>query len=221
MPSKDLLTWSFWVIRLLTSYKGEFDIQKHEIQRAVQKAFHLSLLYSDLFSEQFSWKEVYVLSQAGVASTLYDISSDWWKSLSIYRWKLLFALRELGWEEAAKIGIDLFDKDIEGKLENDGLERGVTTLEYIIASGWTDFLNQMNSSTVHTLGFFLQIVDDILDYEEDIKTDDTNCFRSCNADNYVSYYRDYLQKYSWLAERPIFGWKLLPIVEARLKKINH
>lgn len=69
---------------------------------------------------------------------------------------------------------NLLDRERAGTLLLDGLERGVVTTEFVLQTmGIREIFDR--KCDIWQLGIYLQIVDDVLDFEDDLKKGDQNC----------------------------------------------
>lgn len=84
-----------------------------------------------------------------------------------------------------ELAIDLYEKDKAQKLADEGLERGAIAFRFVTEMmGIQEVFASKGADLDHT-GRVLQIVDDVLDYEEDIVEGETNCLASANKQIYL------------------------------------
>lgn len=123
---------------------------------------------------------------AALLSAVYDHDTDWSVALdyesSNFRLLLESYVRD---EDAVKIGRSLFERDLEGKLSEDGLERGSAALTFytaIIGSVWMDCYTPQE---INAFGRLLQIIDDLIDFDNDKKKGHKNCFLCSSHDSFL------------------------------------
>lgn len=170
--------------QLALSNALSLKIRPHEFLRYFCKAAHLAALYEG-FSPLWSRKRAVAAGRAGFLSCVYDVASDLRHNKP--GWRTIFKEileRETKNPQAATMAIEIYDKDCAGALEFDGLERGIIAFRFILSEmGLIDHFNGITS--IDDLGLLLQIVDDVLDYEEDQETNDLNCLNSERAHDYL------------------------------------
>lgn len=153
-------------------YAHVLQIEPSEYRRYFRKTANISSCYAG-FAQRFSLDQARGAGHAAFLTCAYDVVTDWGKSPSLQNAfaSILYARTS---PELANMGLDLLDRDTRGVLADDGLERGVVTLEFL--------LRMMNvrgvfarKCDIRQIGLNLQIVDDVLDYEDDVVMGDQNC----------------------------------------------
>ena len=172
---------------LCRKYTAELGITDKELKKYFGKARNLALMYVG-FSQKGITKESLGAGRAAFLSCAYDVCSDWRSNPAEFRPVLEKILEQESSPSLTQKALDLFDKDINGVLETDGLERGVVALEFIVEM--MEIRNQLETGfgmSIGKLGILFQIVDDVLDIEEDIENGDENCLLSSNKDHYLDF----------------------------------
>lgn len=85
----------------------------------------------------------------------------------------------------------MFISDRVGKLSEDGLERGSVALVVYYAFIQSEWMQKYSNEELVLFGRRLQIIDDALDLEEDVRAGDKNCLFGVHA----GMYRDELRKF--------------------------
>lgn len=123
---------------------------------------------------------------AAFLSAVYDHDTDWSVVMdyesSNFRLLLEKYVRD---EDVVKIARSLFERDLTGKLSEDGLERGSAAFTFytaIIGSVWMDCYTPQE---INVLGRLLQIIDDLLDFDNDKKKGHKNCLLCSNRDFFL------------------------------------
>ncbi len=162
----------------------QLELRTNEERRFAKKARNLAVLYSD-FTETRSPVATLRATEAGLLCTAYDVASDWRKfdPRSAQTFQELLVQYCSPYER--NVATDLYDRDKKNELKDDGLERGSVCLELIVSM--MDIRDEFTQRGIDILiaGRELQIIDDILDYEDDKKVGDTNCLTSPNATSHL------------------------------------
>lgn len=170
--------------RLCNKYAEKLGITDKELRRFYSKSRNLALMYVG-FSQKNTKAEVEGAGKAAFLSCAYDVCSDWRDNPQDFA--QIFS--DIVAEETPNLkhmAVGLFQRDIDGVLEQDGLERGVVALEFIVrCMGVRDEVARLDVGGIENLGLLLQIVDDVLDVEEDKERSDTNCLFTDNRDKYL------------------------------------
>jgi hypothetical protein len=91
----------------------------------------------------------------------------------------------------AEIAFKLYEQDKSGKLQNDGLSRGIIALELVTRLiGSYEFIQ--SRFDFKRLGIIMQIVDDVLDYENDRLGGELNCLITSSTYQRNEYIRELL-----------------------------
>lgn len=132
-------------------------------------------------------KDFYYAFPAGKAAFLccaYDVITDWRKFNPSYLIKYKAILASIVPTDLVELSLRLYDAEINNDLQRDGLERGVIALVSVTRlMGVEQTLR--DKTNIEELGILLQIVDDVLDYEHDLKNNELNCLMSNNANKYI------------------------------------
>lgn len=138
-------------------------------------------------------------------SVMYDYETDWHPIASADDSAFLQLLnRYVGNIDAVQKASELFITDSNGKLSKDGLERGSGAFRFycsVIGSKW---LAKYPKTELDEFGRSLQLVDDLLDFNNDRKHGDVNCFLSGEQRRrFIEEAREFLQSdfYKELAKR--------------------
>lgn len=150
-------------------------ISVKDLPRYLGKSANLALCYVGFVSEQNPNQAI----RAGMAAFLccaYDVVTDW-RNYNASALAAFDGLLQKYSPQLRYMALDLLEKDQHGKLSRDGLERGIISARFItgiIGSA----LHFERLADLHRLGMALQVVDDVLDYEADIASGDSNCLNS-------------------------------------------
>lgn len=165
-------------------YAHVLQIKHYELGRYFRKTTNISLCYAG-FAQRFSFDQAKGAGHTAFLTTAYDVVTDWGKPSDL---QTSFAniLHARTSPELVSTALSLLNRDTRGVLANDGLERGVVTLEFL--------LRMMNireafdrKCDIKQLGLNLQIVDDVIDWEDDSLKGDQNCLT--NAEFREAYLR--------------------------------
>jgi len=104
----------------------------------------------------------------------YDVITDWRNyDADLYRWFRNLLKSELP-HRSAEIALRLYEQERAGTLAIDGLSRGIDALEFISGLiGSEQYLR--DHFDFEKVGIVMQIVDDVLDWEDDLRYNQTNC----------------------------------------------
>ena len=165
-------------------YAGALRISRSERVSYTKKCIRLALCYAG-FGTPWSLKEAWKAGEAAFLSCAYDVATDWRHFDEEARGAFERILINLSRVELRILAMALYEKDAKNQLSEDGLERGAIALEFILktmecqqerAAKWGDLIK---------LGELLQIVDDVLDYEDDTAAGDQNCLSTANRVGYL------------------------------------
>lgn len=154
-------------------YRREFQIQPWELRRYLAKSLNLALCYRG-FVPGKGMSAGWDAGRAAFYCCAYDVVTDWRKfnpsAYSLFRRLLSSNVSE----SVAAIAFTLYMQEQSEELEFDGLSRGIFALEFITQLiGSRDYLREQLD--FEHLGIVMQIVDDVLDWKEDIQNGDKNC----------------------------------------------
>lgn len=165
-------------------YAGVLGISRAELVRYVKKSIRLALCYAG-FGTPWNVGEAWKAGEAAFLSCAYDVVTDWRhydeKARSAFE-RILTHLSQL---ELRELALTLYDKELNNQLLEDGLERGAIALRFILKMMGCATQREATWGDLNDLGQLLQIVDDVLDYEDDVATGDQNCLRTVNRDAYL------------------------------------
>lgn len=168
---------------LAKKYITVLQITDGEKKRYFVKCRNLALLYIG-FSQKRTQTEVKGAAKAAFLSCAYDVCSDWREPKDFS--PIFEVIMKAESPDLANIAIHLFQRDIAGKLKQDGLERGVVALIFIAkCMDVHDELDALIVGGIEKLGMLMQIVDDILDYKVDLASGDQNCLKSKKKEEYL------------------------------------
>jgi hypothetical protein len=166
-------------------YAGALNISKAELVPYVKKAVRLALCYAG-FATPWNLREAWKAGEAALLSCAYDVVTDW----RHFDKKALVAfegiLTDLSGVELRELALTLYDKDLKNRLSEDGLERGAIALRFILKTMGCETQREASWGDLDDLGELLQIVDDVLDYEDDVVAGDLNCLGTANRDAYLA-----------------------------------
>lgn len=168
-----------WNVRYWNSLK----IRPHESRRYFAKSVNLALCYYG-FAPRFSLSAASGAAKAAFFCCAYDVVTDWrgFEARALKEFGKI--LRERVPAPETKLALDLLDAELTNHLTQDGLSRGPIALQFVC--NLMGFPNKTES-----LGVFLQIVDDVLDLEEDIKEKQVNCLLTERREKYLRMFADY------------------------------
>ncbi len=167
------LTALFWSVR----YHRTLGIRASEARRYYVKSINLALCYR-AFDGHGLPQHPEKAGRAAFLSCAYDVTSDWRGFTQDATLTFETVLRQLAPSPLADLALTLYHRDRLAQLDDDGLERGAVSLEFIcgLMGSSADF----DPFTVPELGLLCQIVDDVLDLEGDVQRDELNCLRTPN-----------------------------------------
>jgi hypothetical protein len=165
-------------------YAGVLRISRAERVAYVKKAVRLALCYAG-FGIPWNFREAWKAGEAAFLSCAYDVVTDWRHFAENARSAFESILTDLSPFELRELALTLYDKEIHNHLLEDGLERGAIALRFILRTMGCETQREATWGDLNDLGQLLQIVDDVLDYEDDAAAGDLNCLRTANRDAYL------------------------------------
>jgi hypothetical protein len=165
-------------------YAGVLGISKGERVRYVKKAIRLALCYAG-FGVPWNLREAWKAGEAAFLSCAYDVVTDWRHFDERARSAFESVLTDLSAFELRELAMTLYDKDSKNQLLDDGLERGAVALRFILKTMGCETQREAAWGDLDDLGQLLQIVDDVLDYEDDKAVGDQNCLSTANRAVYL------------------------------------
>jgi hypothetical protein len=200
-------------------YFGVLGISRGERVRYLKKSIRLALCYAG-FANPWSAREAWKAGEAALLSCAYDVVTDWRNFHSEGRIAFANILSDLSQGELRELALTLYDKDLMNQVSVDGLERGAIALRFILKTMECEKQREAMWGDLTDLGELLQIVDDVLDYEDDTTVGDQNCLITAKRDVYI---RRLLDGLSSEKCRRLFGSAsvlALAIAHARTKAIT-
>lgn len=165
-------------------YGGALRISRSERVSYTKKCIRLALCYAG-FGTPWNLKEAWKAGEAAFLSCAYDVATDWRHFDRQARDSFERILTNLSNAELRKLAMTLYDKDLNNELSGDGLERGAVALEFILKTMECEEQRAKKWGDLIRLGELLQIVDDVLDYEDDTAAGDLNCLTTTNRVAYL------------------------------------
>jgi hypothetical protein len=166
-------------------YASVLKISRAEQVPYVKKALRLALCYAG-FGAPWNLKEAWKAGEAAFLSCAYDVVTDWRRFGEEERRAFEDISKSLSGVELRELALALYDKDLKSQLSEDGLERGAIALRFILKTMGCEAQREAAWGDLDELGALLQIVDDVLDYEDDVAADQQNCLRTANRDVYLT-----------------------------------
>jgi hypothetical protein len=167
-------------------------------------------------------REAWRAGEAAFLCCAYDVVTDWrsFNPAACKAYEAVFRSMKLA-PELQMIAIDLYEKEISGRLEEDGLDRGYIALRFILKMMGCEKDREVVWGDINEIGRLLQIVDDVLDYEQDVESGEMNCLTSGQRNVYL---RKLISDFNQVETRRLFGSGrsalLIAIERAREKAIN-
>lgn len=170
-------------LRLSLSYFRMLRVRRSEAARYLRKSVSLAMCYVGFGGRQ-SLAEAARAGEAGFYCCAYDVVTDW-RGFEEESWRIFVKiLRKRKVEDKlVALAFKLHQKESDGALADDGLERGSIALRCVL--GLMRSCRKQICADVDKLGLVCQIVDDVLDYEDDLRRGDPNCLQSENRAKYL------------------------------------
>jgi len=163
-------------------YRQSLQIHPDEMKRYLKKSFNLGLCYAG-FAREPSFSQARGAGKAAFLSCAYDVATDWGKPESTQTCFEQILHAEVS-PDLAVMAMNLLERDKQGVLQYDGLERGIVATHFVLEMmGLKE--TYAREIDIDQLGILLQIVDDIMDYEDGVRTGDQNCLTSENRREYL------------------------------------
>jgi hypothetical protein len=160
------------------------QISQTERWSYTKKSIRLSLCYAS-FAKPWNLRQGWKAGEAAFLSCAYDVASDWRNFDPNARKNFERILNDLSPPELRRLALSLYDRDLQGDLSADGLERGAVALQFILQTMGCEKERATTWGDLKTLGELLQIVDDVFDYEDDVAVGSQNCLTSPLKDHYL------------------------------------
>lgn len=165
-------------------HSRELEVVPHERRRYFRKAMHFALYFGG-FSHTGNMKEMVGAGKAAFLGCSYDVVTDWRKfdphGLQVFDNQL----KQYATPSLRDLALELYDKDKRDIFTDDGLERG--SIAFRFATEMMQVREKLEKNGVHIdeTGKILQIVDDVLDFEEDVELGETNCLVTPRRNTYL------------------------------------
>ena len=177
-------------------------IRRTEWVRYLKKSISFGLCYAG-FGIAGRMREAWDAGEAAFLCCAYDVVTDWrlfdTKSRVTFEKILCERVQQ---SEIQELAIGLYEKELNDGLAEDGLERGAIALRFTLKMMGCEKAREVAWGDLDELGRLLQIVDDVLDYEEDVVSGDTNCLRSVRRSVYL---RQLISQLGSADARRLFG----------------
>ncbi len=99
--------------------------------------------------------------------------------------------------EATAVAENMMRQDLARAFSAHGLERGSDALVFyslVINSSW---MADIRPREIRRFGFLLQIIDDLHDYEQDMRSGDQNCLRGSGKEKYLASAQAFIESSFW------------------------
>lgn len=183
-------------------YAQKLHIHGGEWNRYLKKSLSLGLCYAG-FGYEEGLKVAWRAGEAAFLCCAYDVVTDWRrfdpKARTVFEGILQARASE---PDLQSLALGLYEKELFKKLEDDGLDRGAIALRFTLKMMNCEKVREALWDDVDEVGRLLQIVDDVLDYEEDVACGDTNCLTSVRRNVYL---RLLLHKMCGAEAKRLFG----------------
>jgi len=175
---------AFTAVQQSFAHARQLAIRWHEWPRYYLKSVNLALCYFG-FARKGDFKGARCAGRAAFFCCAYDVVTDWrnFDRSALHVFEKLVT-QELP-ENLAELAIALLRQEQEGALTQDGLSRGVDALRFIcrLVGSEEHIRTRLD---FENLGLVMQIVDDVLDWEEDWRTQQLNCLASSSRENHLN-----------------------------------
>lgn len=183
--TRHLLAWLL-AASYAVRYGRALAVQPRDALRFIAKATNLSLCYVG-FSYTGSPREVLMAARAGFLCCCYDVVTDWYRGLpggTRRHAAYLKLLARMAPPDLVTSAEELRLNDVDGRLDQDGLERGVLVVTIITRLiGSYDYFQER--CDIGEMGRAMQIVDDVLDFRQDVRSGDLNCLATARRNEYL------------------------------------
>ncbi|MBN1568431.1 MAG: hypothetical protein JXA73_11350 [Acidobacteria bacterium] len=167
-------------------YGSALAIQGGEWKRYLKKSISFGLCYAGL-GNKISSREAWNAGEAAFLCCAYDVVTDWRcfdrESRRVFEEILRAMVPSV---ELQNLAIGLYEKEQSHKLEDNGLDRGSIALRFVLGKMQCEADRDAAWGDIDKIGRLLQIVDDVLDYEEDVVRGETNCLSSSRREIYLT-----------------------------------
>jgi len=165
-------------------------IKPRECRAYLQKSVNLTLCYL-AFRSRRSFTQAALAGRAAFLCCAYDVVTDWRGFCPQLGHSYRSILEKYAPPRLVRLACSLYAKDRDGCLQQDGLERGPIAFIFVTGLMGSEPLFAQRGD-MDRVGLLLQLVDDILDYEQDMAKGDLNCLCSGRREYYLSLASSYL-----------------------------
>jgi hypothetical protein len=164
-----------------------------ELVRFVKKSINFSICFAGL-APCARFRQIWGVGTSAFLCSAYDVISDW-RDFDPGLWRVYSGLlgKLVPCEQTRLIAIILYEKELNRALTNDGLERGVLALDFALQLMDVRDDCLVRWHTLERVGTLLQIADDILDLEEDLRNGDQNCLRTPRRCKHLSEFVEFTE----------------------------
>lgn len=166
-------------------YASALGIRRREVGRYLKKSLSFGLCYAG-FGTAGRVREAWSAGEAAFLCCAYDVVTDWrlFDPNARVTFENILCARV---QESAiqRLAIGLYEKECHDGLAEDGLERGAIALRFALRMMDCESTREVEWGNLDEIGRLLQIVDDVLDYEEDMRSGDMNCLKSAKREVYL------------------------------------
>jgi len=157
------------------------EIAHGEWVRYVKKSVYCSLCYVGLGARGTA-REAWKAGQAASLSTAFDVLTDWRgftpAGAAVFDALLASIVAD---RETRRMAMEFYEQKRSGGFTGDGLERGATALRLVLRAMDSESRRASEWGDLDDVGRTLQLVDDLLDFDQDIVRHDLNCLTSPRA----------------------------------------
>lgn len=155
-------------------------------RRFVRKTVNCALCYVGLGATG-SWREAWQAGRASFLSTAFDAATDWRqfdpRAVAAFDRVLTAMVAD---PELARLTRDLLARKRTREFSDDGLERGILALRLILGLMGSTAARERQWNGLSDVGQTLQLIDDVLDYEDDVRRGDLTSLTSARARAYLT-----------------------------------
>ncbi len=166
-------------------YGKQLGIPRGEWSRYLRKSANCALCYVGL-GQRRGIVEAWRAGQAAFVSTAFDVLTDWRPidDAGARTFRAIVASFVVD-STTRQVAEDLFVSKRNGAFGHDGLERGIGALRYIVRVMGCEPACLARWGDLDVVGETLQLIDDILDFEDDVRRGELTCLTSPRARTYL------------------------------------
>lgn len=196
-------------------YASQLGIKVPELGRYFLKSINLGLCYGGFISS-VDLRKALRAGDVAFCCCAYDVVTDWrsFDSESRDTFEVILSRHVPEW--ARVLTKDLYQKELNQTIGLDGLERGVLALEFAV--GVIGLQEQFSSADVREMGVLLQIVDDVLDFEQDCALGELNCLNTPRSRLYLRHLATKMDALSARFSHSLVMRLVLDKVQHRIKR---